>query len=45
MFSATLTYARMIIELLIAIFLTGFLAAVAGGGVFVISQLLHIGQF
>jgi uncharacterized PurR-regulated membrane protein YhhQ (DUF165 family) len=44
-FSATLTYARMIVELLIAIFLTGLLTAVAGGGAFVISQLLHIGQF
>ena len=45
MFAATVTYARMIIELLIAIFLTGLLAAVAGGGAYVISQLLHIGQF
>jgi hypothetical protein len=35
----------MIIELLIAIFLTGLLAAVAGGGAFLLSQLLHIGQF
>jgi hypothetical protein len=45
MFSATLTYVRMIVELLIAIFLTGLFAAVAGGGAFLISQLLHIGQF
>jgi hypothetical protein len=45
MYSATLTYARMIIELLIAIFVTGLLAAVTGGGAFLISQLLHIGQF
>ena len=44
MFATTLTYARMIIELLVAIFLTGFFAAVTGGGAFLISQLVHFGQ-
>lgn len=44
MFSTTVTYARMIIELLIAIFVTGLLAALAGGGAFLISQLVHFGQ-
>jgi hypothetical protein len=43
MFPTTLTYARMITELLIAIFLTGLLAAVTGGGAYVISQLVHLG--
>jgi hypothetical protein len=42
MFSTTLTYARMIIELLIAIFLTGLFAAVAGGGAYVISQIVYL---
>ncbi len=39
--STILTYTRMIIELLIALFLTGLLAALSGGAAYGISQLAH----
>ena len=41
MTSTILNYTRMIIELLIALFLTGTLAAISGGAAYGISQLAH----
>ena len=41
MISTVLSYTRMIIELLIALFLVGLLAAVSGGAAYGISQLVH----
>jgi hypothetical protein len=41
MFSTVLSYTRMIIELLIALFVVGLLAALSGGAAYGISQLVH----
>jgi len=42
MFSTTLAYARMIVELSIAIFITGLLAALCGGAAYAIAQLVLV---